>query len=181
MIDEVTRLAATCPILAPTELEHRANAYLGQTADLPDTRVRVNWAAVHVHVAPEDLHAAQARMRLRARARADWEINQLRVAQLVAYRDQLREDPTLVLAQLLLESPEAVSEQTVDIIPLVAEKVAAFAPGAAWVKTAHLLDESFGKLAPDAKQFVIDRLCTALTEFGGEVAAQRLKEAHRCQ
>lgn len=116
-------------------------------------------------------------MRLRARARADWELKQLRVPQAAAYHDQLREDPTLVLAQLLLESPEAVTEQIVTIIPKVAEQVAAYAPGVAWVQIAYLLGERYGKLAPDAKQFVIDRLCTVATEFGGERIAQRLKDA----
>ncbi|WP_328327585.1 hypothetical protein OG372_14285 [Streptomyces sp. NBC_01020] len=178
VIDEVTRIAATCTILAPAELEHRTNTLLGQAADLLDAGVRVTWATAHIHVGPEDLHTAQTRMRLLARARTEWEINQLRLSQAVTYRNQLREDPTLVLAQLLLESPEAITQETVNIIPSVAEKVAAYAPGAAWVETAHLLEESFGKLAPDAKQFVIDRLCTALTEFGAEAATRRLKEAH---
>ncbi|MFE4589002.1 hypothetical protein [Streptomyces laurentii] len=138
----------------------------------------MRWATVRVHVAPEELYAAHAQMRLRARARADSEIKQLRVAQAVAYRDQLRTDPTLLLAQLLLESPGAVNEETIGIVPIVAAQVAKFAPGAAWVQTAHLLEEWYRKLKPDAKQFVIERLCSALTEFEGEAAAQRLKEIH---
>ncbi|GAB3113362.1 hypothetical protein GCM10027160_17130 [Streptomyces calidiresistens] len=138
----------------------------------------VDWAVVQVYVSPEDLHAAQSRIQLRARARADWELKQLRVVQAVAYRDQLREDPTLILAQLLLESPATFSDQTLAMIPKVAARVSAYAPGAEWVQTAHLLNEWYGGLAPDAKQFVIDRLCTVAREFGGEGVAQRLKEAH---
>ncbi|MEV0873609.1 MULTISPECIES: hypothetical protein [Streptomyces] len=178
VIGEFTRLAADCRILDYAELQHRANARLGREAVLADEGVRVRWATVRVHVTAEDLNSAHAQMRLRARARADSEIKQLRVAQAVAYRDQLRTDPTLVLAQLLLESPETVNADTVKIVPIVAEQVAMFAPGAAWVQTAHLLEEWYGKLKPDAKQFVIGRLCTALTEFEGEAAAERLKEIH---
>ncbi|WP_148666212.1 hypothetical protein [Streptomyces malaysiensis] len=179
MIDEVTKLAAACPVLSPMDLQHRANARLGRSLHVPEGGIRVHWATVHVHVPPEDLHAAQNHMRLRARARADWELKQLRVTQAAAYRDQLREDPTLALAQMLLESPEALTtEQVVTIIPKVAEQVSAYAPGAAWVQTAHLLGEWYGGLASDAKQFVIDRLCTVATEFGGERIAQRLKDAH---
>ncbi|MER6389744.1 hypothetical protein ABT236_14850 [Streptomyces sp. NPDC001523] len=178
MIGEFTRLAADCPILDYAELQHRANARFGREAVLPDEGVRLRWATVRVHVGPEDLHAAHAQMRLRARARTDSEIKQLRVAQAVAYRDQLRTDPTLLLAQLLLESPETVNAETIKIVPIVAGQVASFAPGATWVQTAHLLEEWYGKLKPDAKQFVIGRLCTALTEFEGEAAAQRLREIH---
>lgn len=178
VIDEFGKLAAGCPIVAPTELQHRANALFGRSVNVPGEGVRMNWATVRVHVSPEDLHLAQSRVRLRARARADWELKQLRVVQAAAYRDQLREDPTLVLAQLLLESPEAVSNETLTMIPVIAERVAAYAPGAEWVQTARLLNEWYGGLAPDAKQFVVDRLCTVATEFGGARIAQRMQDAH---
>ncbi|MHC5263253.1 hypothetical protein ACYSUO_35685 [Streptomyces sp. UC4497] len=95
------------------------------------------------------------------------------------YHDQLRKDPTLVLAQLLLDSPNTLTEQLDAIVPKVAEQVAAYAPGAEWVQTTHLLREWFGPLAPDAKQFVVDRFCTVATEFGGDRVAQRLREAHQ--
>ncbi|NML54808.1 hypothetical protein HHL19_18600 [Streptomyces sp. R302] len=179
VIDEFSTMAAACPIVTATALQHRANARLGRRVDLPGERVRVNWASVQVHVSPEDLHTAQERVRLRARAQADQEIRQLRVDQALVYRDQLREDPTLILAQLLVESPAAVTEQTLTLIPQIAARVSAYAPGAAWVQTAHLLDEWYGGLAQDAQQFIIDRLCTVAREFDGEHVAQRLKEAHR--
>ncbi|WP_131589640.1 hypothetical protein [Streptomyces seoulensis] len=175
VIDDITKLAAGFSILSPTALQERANARLGRPARLPSEGVSVTWALVQIHVTPEDLEAAQSRIRVRAQARADAELKQLRITQAAAYRDQLREDPTLALAQLLLESPEAVTEQTVTIIPKIAEQVAAYAPGAAWVQTAHLLAEWYGTMPPDAKQFVIDRLCTVASEFAGEEVAQRLK------
>ncbi|WP_406382090.1 hypothetical protein [Streptomyces sp. NBC_01618] len=179
VIDEFTKMAAACSIVTAVELQHRANVRFGRRVDLPGDRVRVDWATAQVYVSPEDLHVAQSRIRLRARARTDWELKQLRVVQTVAYRDQLREDPTLILAQLLLDSPAAVSDQTLAMIPKIAAHVGAHAPGAAWVQTAHLLNEWYGGLAPDAKQFIIDRLCTVAREFGGERVAQRLKDAHR--
>ncbi|MCZ0975592.1 hypothetical protein O1L55_38885 [Streptomyces albulus] len=179
MVDEFSEMAAVCPIVTATELQHRANARFGRRVDLQSDRVRVNWATVQVHVSSEDLHMAQDRARLRARARTDSEIRQLRVDQALAYRDQLREDPTLILAQLLVDSPALVTDQTLTLIPEVAARVGAYAPGAAWVQTAQLLNEWYGGLAPDAKQFVIDRLYTVAREFGGERVAQRLKDAHR--
>jgi len=178
VIDEVARLASTCSILAPAELEYRANACLGRPVDLPEAGVRLMWAAVHVHVAPDDLHDARAHLRARARARAAHQEQQLRIAQAVAYRDLLREDPTLALAQMLLENPTAVNGQTATLVEQLSQCVATYAPGAAWVETAQVLQESFGNLAPDAKQFVVDRFCTALTEFGQKRAAQRIRQAH---
>ncbi|MET9834785.1 hypothetical protein ABZ078_37150 [Streptomyces sp. NPDC006385] len=100
------------------------------------------------------------------------------MAQAETYRDQLREDPNLLLAQLLLHSPQAVTQQTLAIIPEIAKSIAAYAPGAAWMQTALLLDKWFADLPADAKTFIIDRLCTTVTEFGGETVAQRLRDAH---
>jgi hypothetical protein len=178
VIDEVSRLAATCSVLAATTLERKANAYLGSASDIPKLGVRVQWAQVHVDVAPEDQHEAETLMRLRARAKTDWEDRQLRIAQAAALRDQLREDPTLALAHLLLESPGTVTEQAISTIKAIGEHIAAHAPGAAWVKTAQLLEKSFGEMPPDAKQFIIDRVCRTLTEFGAKEAAQRIMQAH---
>ncbi|OKI98964.1 hypothetical protein AMK18_23810 [Streptomyces sp. CB01249] len=179
MVDAFSEMAATYPIVTAEGLQYRANARFGRHTDLPDDRVRVNWATVQVYVSPEDLHLAQDRIRLRARAQTDRELRQLQVVQALAYRDQLREDPTLILAQLLLDSPAAVTDQTLTMIPKIAAHVGTYAPGAAWVQTAHLLDEWYGGLASDAKQFVVDRLCTVAREFGGEEVSQRLKDAHR--
>jgi hypothetical protein len=47
------------------------------------------------------------------------------------------------------------------------------------VKTAQLLEKSFGELPPDAKQFIIDRICSGLMEFRGtEEAARSIMEVH---
>jgi hypothetical protein len=48
----------------------------------------------------------------------------------------------------------------------------------AWMQTGLLLDKWFADLPHDAKKFIVDRLCTTLTEFGGDAVAQRLKHAH---
>ncbi|MEU3620408.1 hypothetical protein ABZ725_50335 [Streptomyces sp. NPDC006872] len=179
IIDEVTPLAAASPLLAPVILQHRVNALLGHPRRLAGTGIRLNWTTVHVHVDPEDTRTAHTRTRLEARRRAEWEAKQLRMAQAVAYRDQLREDPTLVLAQMLLDAPQTVTDQTISLIPRIAEQVAAHAPGATWVQTARLLDAWFRDMAPDAKRFIIDRLCTVAAEFGGEYLAEQVEKAHR--
>lgn len=180
VIDEVSRLAVTCSVLAAPALTHKANAHLGQAVRIPGLGVRMQWASVHIEVDPEIERQAKTRMRLRARAKEDLEDRQLRIAQAVILRDLLREDPTLALAHLLLESPGTVTGQAaVSTIKEIGEQVAAYAPGAAWVKTAQLLEKSFGELPPDAKQFIIDRICSGLAEFrGAEEAAHRIMQAH---
>ncbi|MEU8719557.1 hypothetical protein [Streptomyces antimycoticus] len=179
VLDRVTELAAVCSVLSHAELEYRANALLGQPADLASASVRVQWVAVHVHARPEDLIDAQTHERLRAKARAAQEEQQLRVAQYVGFRDLLREDPTIALAQLLLENPAAFTPQTVNTMGEIARQVASHAPGAAWVETARLLEKSFGGLPADAQQFIVDRLCTVLMEFGAKAPAERLRTVHR--
>ncbi|MFB6753576.1 hypothetical protein ACFCX6_21960 [Streptomyces sp. NPDC056353] len=179
VIETVTDLAVACSILAPEQLQHRANTILGLPTTLPPTGVRLDWAAVHVTVSPADMHAAKNHMRLQARIRAQQERRHLQMTQAAVYRDQLREDPTLVLAQLLLESPQSISDETVQLIPKIAKQAAAYAPGAAWVQTARMLDQWFGPMDPDAKQFIIDRLSTLATEFGADQIAQRLKDIHQ--
>jgi hypothetical protein len=139
----------------------------------------MQWAHVHVDANPEVEREAQSRIRLRVRTKADWEDRQLRIAQAVALRDLLREDPTLALAYLVLESPGTVSDQAFSrTIKEIGEQVAAYAPGAAWVKTAQLLEKSFAELAPDAKRFIIERICIALTEFGAKEEAHHIMQAH---
>jgi hypothetical protein len=180
VIDEVNRLALTCSVLAASALTHKANAHLGRGERVPGLRVRMQWAHVHIEVDPEVQRQADRRLGLRARAKSDLEDRELRIAQAVAFRDLLREDPTLALAHLLLESPGTVTVQAaISTIKEVGEQVAAYAPGAAWVKTAQLLEKSFGDLPPDAKRFIIDRICTGLMEFrGAEEAAHRIMQVH---
>lgn len=179
IIDEVTRLAAACPVLVPAALQYRANAQLGHPTHLADCQVRLDWATIQVHVDPDDACTAHQRARLAARQQAEWETRQLRMSQALTYRDHLRQDPTLVLAQLLLDAPQTITEQTIALIPKIAEQVAAHAPGATWVHTARLLDTWFRGLAPDAKEFIIARLCTVATQFGYEDLAEQVKSAHQ--
>jgi len=175
--DEVIRLAAACSILAAAALESKANAHLGRPAKLARLGVRMQWARVHVGATLEDQHEAETRMRIRARARSDRDDTRLRIAQAVELRDLLREDPTLVLAHLLLESP-ATATEAVGAIEKIGEQVAAYAPGASWVKTARLLEKFFEGLPLDAKKLIIDRFCLILTEFGAEDAAQAIMSTH---
>jgi hypothetical protein len=180
VIDEVRRLAVTCSVLAAPALMHKANAHLGRAVRIPGLGVRMQWASVHIEVDPEIRRQAETRLRLRARAKSEWEDRQLRIAQAVTFRDLLREDPTLALAHLLLESPGTVTGQAaISIIKEIGEQVAAYAPGAAWVKTAQLLEKSFAELPTDAKQAVLDRICRSLMEFrGAEEAADRIVQVH---
>ena len=180
VIEEVSRLAVTCSVLAASALTHKANAHLGRAVRIPSLGVRMQWASVHIEVDPEIQRQAETRLRLRARAKCDWEDRQLRIAQAVTFRDLLREDPTLALAHLLLESPGTITGQAaISTIKEIGEQIAAYAPGAAWVKTAQLLEKSFGELPPDAKQFIIDRICRGLMEFrGGEEAANHIMQVH---
>ncbi|CAM3748583.1 hypothetical protein [Nocardiopsis rhodophaea] len=179
MIEEVTRLAADFSILAGEALKHRANAHLGQAVELPVFGVRVDWASIQVDVAPEDVHEAEARMRLSARAKAELEDRKLRIAQAVTFRDLLRDDPSLALGHLLLYAPDKFPDQAGALVDVIAERVAAHAPGAAWVKTAQLLEEFFGKLPSDEKKFIIDRICRTLTGFGAKDAARQISQAHQ--
>jgi hypothetical protein len=180
VIDEVNRLALTCSVLAASALTYKANAHLGRAAKIPELGVRMQWAHVHIEVDPEVQRQADTRLALRAHAKSDWEDRQLRIEQAVTFRDLLREDPTLALAHVLLESPGTTTAQAaISAIKEVGEQVAAYAPGAAWVKTAQLLEKSFGDLPPDAKRFIIDRICTGLMEFkGAEEAAHHIKQVH---
>lgn len=79
---------------------------------------------------------------------------------------------------MLLEAPGQLDDKTVQLVQTLSDKVAAYAPGAAWVRTATLLEKTFGSLAPDAKSYVVDRLCTTLTEFGFKNEASQLHDSH---
>jgi hypothetical protein len=179
VIDEISHLTVSRSVLAASALERMANARLGRPANVRSLGIRVRWAHVHIDVDPEVQSEAQNRMRLLARAKADREDKQLRMAQAVALRDLLRKDPTLALAYLLLESPEKIDSHAISrTIKTVGEQIAAYAPGAAWIKTAQLLEKSFGELAPDAKQAIINRICRTLTEFGEKEAARHIEQTH---
>ncbi|MEV7716092.1 hypothetical protein [Streptomyces sp. NPDC088184] len=175
----VTQLAKTTSILAAAELEYRANARLGLPDDLCNTGVRMQWATIHVHARPEDTLDAQSRERMAASARLRREEQQHRINQYADFRDLLREDPTLALAQLLLEDPTSIASMGTDLLSQIAGYIATFSPGAQWVQTARLLESAFGELKPDAKQFIVDRFCLALMEFGANAPAEHLRAVHR--
>ena len=178
VIDEVGRLAGTCSVLASASLERKANARLGRASDILRLGVRMQWARVQIDVEPEDQYNARIYMRSLADAKSEWQLRQMRIAQAVALRDLLREDPTLALAQLLLESPTKIDDHVISIIDAIGDQVAAYAPGAPWVKTARLLEKSFATLPLDAKRFIVDRICMVLTEFGASEEAQHIMRAH---
>ncbi len=179
VIDQVTQLAKDTSVLAHAELQYRANRRLGLPVDLPCTGVRVRWASVRIHARPEDLLDAQAHERAAAAARSRREEQQHRLNQYADFRDLLREDPTLALAQLLLENPASVASGVSGLLNEIAGYVAASSPGAKWVQTARLLEGALGELKPDAKQFIVDRFCTALLEFGVKETADHLRAVHR--
>jgi len=179
LVDLVAPLAAACPILAPTELEHRVNRSLGRPAADDGSGVRLLWVTVHVHVDPQDLHDATVALRDRAAARGRLREQRLRLEQAVAVRDLLREDPTLAAAMMLAESPAYVGEHTVALVQQLAELVAAYSPGSTWVATARLLEAAFGALPAEARTYAVDSMCTALAEFSATIeAGAELRRAH---
>jgi hypothetical protein len=100
---------------------------------------------------------------------------QLVLDRITTFRDCLREDPTLALAQMLLETPAEVSRETLDTMQSVATLVAAHAPGAEAVAIAQLLRDFTATLKPDAKVFIIERLCEVLVAFGGAEPAKQIR------
>jgi hypothetical protein len=182
VVDKVSSMAAKCPVLAAVALERRVNARLGRGSGVTGLGVRVRWARAHVDVDPETQHEAHARTRLRAREAAELEDRRLHIAQAVELRDLLRKDPTLALAHLLLAAPDKFENLANDgVIKTVGEQVAAYAPGGTWVKTAQMLEGSFGEMPDDTKQAIVDRICAVLLEFGKKREAGELQEAYRWQ
>jgi hypothetical protein len=182
VIDKVTGMASDCSVLAAGALERKVNAFLGRAASVAGLGTRVRWARAQIDVDPEDQHEAHTRMRSRARAKAELEDRQLRIAQAVELRDLLVRDPTLALAHLLLVAPEKIeSLVSGGIIKTVGEQIAAYAPGATWVKTAQMLEKSFGEMPDDAKQAIVDRIYMVLSEFGRKREAENLQETYKWQ
>jgi hypothetical protein len=179
VIEKLYPLAKNYSVLAATSLERKANAYLGKGANIEDLGTRLRWAQVSIDVDPKILLEASNLMRIRSRAKADLEDRDLRIARAVALRDLLREDPTLAFAHLLLEAPEKIDVRNLSgTIKAVGEQISAYAPGETWVKTAQLLERSFGSLPADAKQAIIDRICKTLTEFGEREPADHIRETY---
>ncbi len=59
---------------------------------------------------------------------------------------------------MLLEVPGQLDDKAVELVQSLGDRVAAYAPGAARVRTATLLEKTFRSLVPDAKSYVVDRL-----------------------
>jgi hypothetical protein len=165
VIDAVAPLALDCPLLSPARLEARANTLLGEPAVIPGGSSRLLWAAIRVNVTPEDFHDAQVELRRRTRTRAHRQAQQEKVDHAVAYLNLLRSDPTLAMVQQLLDNPNASTADLAARFDAVAEKVATYAPGGRWVRTVGLLERTFGALDEDAQRYVVDRVCSALSEF----------------
>jgi hypothetical protein len=182
VMDKVSSMAANCSVLEAVALERKVNACLGRGRGVAGLGARVRWARAHIDVDPETQHEAHTRMRLHAREKAELDNRRLHIAQAEELRDLLREDLTLALAHLLLVAPEKIeSLASGGIIQTVGEQIAAYAPGATWVKTAQMLEKSFGEMPDDAKQAIVDRICTVLSEFGKKREAEHLQETYRWQ
>jgi hypothetical protein len=182
VIDKVSSMAGNCSALAAVALERKVNACLGRGANVTGLGTRVRWARAHIYLDPETEYEAHTRMRLRARAKVELEDRRIRIAQAAELRDLLREDSTLALAYLLLVAPEKIENLTSGrIIKAVGEQIASYAPGATWVKTAQMLEKSFGEMPDDAKQAIVDRIYMVLSEFGKKREAEHLHETYRWQ
>jgi hypothetical protein len=179
VIEKVCAIATNYSVLATTSLERKANAHLGKGANIEGLGTRLRWAQIIIDVDPEIQLRASNLMRKRSRLKTDREDKDLRIAQAVALRDLLREDPTLAFAHLLLEAPEKLDARTLSgTVKAVGEQISAYAPGETWVKTAQILEKSFGDLRPDARQAIIDRICKTLTEFGEREPADHIRETY---
>lgn len=162
---------------APIEFVHRKIASLAETLGEKGEQAE----PLEGQQGP-GLHEAYNLMRLRARARIELGDRKLRISQASTFRDLLREDPTLALAYILLETPEKIgSLDSGKIIKAVGEQVAAYSPGSTWVKTAQLLEKTFGELPNDEKQAMIDRICKVMMEFGERPTAEHLQETYKWQ
>jgi hypothetical protein len=93
----------------------------------------------------------------------------------MVFRDCLREDPTIALAQMLLETPAALTQETLSMLDAVGSRVAAYAPGREVVEVVQLLRDFTANLEPGAKKFMVDRLCAVLIEFGGRGTAEEIR------
>lgn len=182
VIDQVSRMASNYSVLATVALERKINASLGRRSKSTGLGTRVRWASARIEVDPEVRDIAYHRMQLRARKKEDMEDRRLHIAQAVELRDLLREDSTLALAHLLLVAPEKIESLTSSgAIKTVGEQIATYAPGATWVKTAQLLEKSFGEMPDDAKQAIVDRICKVLLEFGQKKSVEHLQKTYRQQ
>jgi hypothetical protein len=174
VIEQIEPLAGSLSLLEYDRLEHKLNSLLGRPVSLPG-RIRLLWARVRVHAQPDDIgDLLEARRHRVAARRADEEMR-MRIDRIIAFRNCLRDDPTLALAQMLLETPDKVTPETLATMESIAERIAEYAPGANSVVIAQLLRDFTANLKPDAKIFIAERLCKVLVEFGGAEPAEQIR------
>jgi len=174
VIEHLERLAETHGLLQYKLLEHRANCLLGQPTDLAD-HVHLVRASVHVTAGSQDLADIAAIERRRSEAARADEAIRSRVQRLMVFRDCLREDPTIALAQMLLETPAALTPATLSLLDEVGSRVAAYAPGRETVEVVRLLRDFTANLQPGEKKFIVERLFDVLIEFGGRPTAEKIR------
>lgn len=175
VIELVRSLACSIPLLERERLQHQANSVLGQPVNVPDHSLRLLWAQVRVYANPDDVDDLLDAQRHRHALRRAAEAKRVKIEHIAAFRDSLREDPTLALAQMLLETPTAITHETIENLELVTQRVAANSPRVKTIVIAQLLRDFVAGLKPDAKQLIVDRLCTALVEFGGHEQAEKIR------
>jgi hypothetical protein len=174
VMKQVECLAKEHSLLQHKRLEHRANTLLGRPEGLAD-HIQVITAVIHVNPEPGDITEILATHRRHETAKHANENMRSRIELLVMFRDHLRQDPTIALAQMLLETPSKVDSATLQTMESVASRIAAYSPGAETVAIAQLLRDFTGNMDPGKKKYIIDRLCTVLIEFGARGPAERIQ------
>jgi hypothetical protein len=174
VMKHVERLATEHSLLQYKRLEHRANCLLGRPAGLAD-RIQVITAVIHVDPDPRDITEILTALRRHEAAKRANDVMRARIELFAMFRDHLRNDPTIALAQMLLETPSKVDSETLQTMESVASRIAAYAPGSETVAIAQSLKEFMENLDPDKKKYIIDRLYTVLIEFGARGPAERIQ------
>ena len=173
-VEQIDCVAGSLSLLQHDRLEQQVNARLGRPENLSGG-IRLLWASVNVHAQPQDVGDLLEVGRRQVESKRAAEEMRLRIDRIITFRDCLREDPTLALAQMLLEAPAKVSSETLDTMQSIAMHIAAYAPGAEAVAIAQLLRDFTATLKPDAKIFIAERLCKVLVEFGGAEPAEQIR------
>jgi hypothetical protein len=178
VIRHVECLAKEHSLLQYKRLEHRANSLLGRPEGLAD-HIQVITAVIHVNPEPGDITDIIAARRRHEAAKHANENMRSRIELFAMFRDHLRQDPTIALAQMLLETPSKVDSATLQTMESVASRVAAYSPGAETVAIAQLLRDFTENMDPDKKKYIMDRLCTVLIEFGARGPAERIQRLYQ--
>lgn len=103
MIEQIELLAKPLALLHYDRLQHQANAILGRPIRIHQYDLRLLWASLSVHAKPDDIESLLDAQRKRFAARQADQETRIRIERIATFRDALREDPTLALAQMLLD------------------------------------------------------------------------------